>query len=401
MWHGGYRDGFDRDRIRRERDERDKPGLVSTGHNRRPSPLYFEQPRGGSREGEKLRENPREAVDVNRGRYQRSLSPHYSEPNSLRRSGLPSVDGYSQAHPKSYWNRPGGSESISSSSNKVRSHSPNSYHIEERDLMRSEGIGRGSRTDTGRHNFGGNDEFRGSFDGHRRTGPPRDDNSGPNNGFMNGFGGFSNPSRDRYPSFADQETDRGEIRGNRGFWGSPQGLNRGGFFPGRGGLNRFGCNLDGIGRGAHSTLGGGVRNLQIQRRSDDVKKQQLLEDRAPASSSTDENVPQGAPSICSISADGSNMVSDDVVEQGEGSDNMEIDTDTQEIMATPVRRLRTITGELHSVILDDISHLIFQNLEFSQVILEDWIVQHYYDLILQLTHCTISHNAQIHLFLRS
>ena len=350
MWHGGYRDGFDRDRIRRERDERDKAGPGSTAHNRRPSPLYFEQPRGGSRERDKLREHPREVPDINRGRYQRSLSPNYSEPNNLRRSGMPSVDGYSQVHSKSYWNRPSGSDGASSSSNKVRSHSPNSYHVEERDLMRSEGIGRGSsRIDISRHNFGGNDEFRGSFDGHRRTGPPRDDNGGPNSGFMNGFGGFSHPSRDRYTSFADQETDRGDIRGNRGFWGSPQGLNRGGFFAGRGGLNRFGCNLDGVSRSTHSTLVSGVRNLQIQRRADEVKKQPI-EERPPPSSSTDENVQEGAPSTRSTSADGIDTAPEDAEEQGEGSDNMEIDTDTLEIMATPVRRLRTITGELPSTI---------------------------------------------------
>ena len=296
-----------------------------------------------------MREHPREVVDITRGRYQRSLSPHYSEPNSLRRTGLPSVDGYPLTHSKSYWSRPSGPDIVSSSSNKVRSHSPSSYHIEDRELMRSEGAGRGSRADAGRHTFGSNDEFRGSFDGHRRTGPVRDDNGGPNSGFMNGFGGFSHPSRDRYPSFPDQDTDRGEVRGNRGFWGASQGLNRGGFFAGRGGINRFGCNLDGIGRSTHSALAG-IRPSQIQRRTDEVKKQPA-EDRTPASNSTDENVQEGVTHVrSSTGSDKIDTAPEDVVEQGEGSDNMEIDTDTQEIMATPVRRLRTITGELQNTI---------------------------------------------------
>lgn len=113
-------------------------------------------------------------------------------------------------------------------------------------------------------------------------------------------------------------------------------------------MNRFGCNLEGISRSTHTALGG-VRNLQIQRRSDDLKKQPS-EEKAPTSSSTDENVPEGLPGTRSTGGDRVDTAREDVVEQGEGSDNMEIDTDTQEVMATPVRRLRTITGELPSVV---------------------------------------------------
>ena len=403
MWHGGYRDGFDRDRIRRERDERDerdKLGPGSAGHNRRPSPLYFEQPRGSSREREKSRERPREVSDVIRGRFQRSLSPHYAEPSSLRRSGLPSIDGYSQAHSKSYWNRPSGLDGASSSSNKGRSHSPIPYHVEDRELMRSEGMGRSSRTDTGRHNFGSNDEFRGSFDNHRRTGPPRDDNGGPISGFTNGFGGFSHPPRDRYPFFPDQDSERGEGRGNRGFWGPPQGLNRGGFFAGRGGMNRFGCNLEGIGRSTHTALGG-VRNLQIQRRSDDLKKQPS-EEKVTTSSSTDENVPEGLPSTRSTSGDRVNAASEDAVEQGEGSDNMEIDTDTQEVMATPVRRLRTITGELPSVVKVPISHSYCFDLRMSYIVFDHkWNGTELFLLFNQLCTQSLSNHTLTNLFFRS
>jgi hypothetical protein len=361
-WHGGYRDGFERDRVRRERDERDSmgPGPGSGSQCRRPSPLYFEQPRGSSRERDKIREYS--------GRYQRSQSPHYSDSPPMRRPG--SSGEYSNAFSKNYWSRSGGPDNSSSSSNKIRSLSPTDYHPDERDKIRVDSACRGSRSDGGRNGFG-YDEFRGgggggtsTFDGYRRAVSPRDDNAGPGLGSSSGSGfggsgggstgGHMHPSRDRHPPYADNiDTERvGEAR-SRGSWPSPQGLNRGGFFGGRGGISRFGGHsIDGGGRGGHS--GFGVRNFSFQRRGAEDMRRPLADGKsstvASNSISNSEKISQSVISGNSSSGDipvnGNGPGVTPSADQEEGSDNMEIDTDTVEVMATPVRRQRVISGEL-------------------------------------------------------
>jgi hypothetical protein len=359
-WHGGYRDGFERDRVRRERDERDStgpgPGPGSGSQCRRPSPLYFEQPRGSSRERDKIREYS--------GRYQRSQSPHYSDSPPMRRPGSSSGE-YSNTFSKIYWSRSGGPDNSSSSSNKVRSLSPTDYHPDERDKIRLDSACRGSRSDGGRNGFG-YDEFRGgggggasTFDGYRRAVSPRDDNAGPGLGSSSGSGfggsgsagGHMHPSRGRHPPYTDNvDTERvGEAR-SRGSWPSPQGLNRGGFFGGRGGVGRFGGHsMDGGSRGGHS--GFGIRNFSFQRRGAEDMRRPLGDGKSTAGSSSSSNSEKASQSVSVNNSCGDITVNHNAPgvtqsgDQEEGSDNMEIDTDTVEVMATPVRRQRVISGE--------------------------------------------------------
>ena len=367
-WHGGYRDGFERDRVRRERDERDSMGSgPGSGSNqcRRQSPLYFEQPRGNSRERDKIREYS--------SRYQRSQSPHYSDSPPMRRPASSSGDGYSNSNfSKNYWSRSGGQDNSSSSSNKIRSLSPD-YHLDDRDKIRVDSACRGSRSDGSRNGFG-YEEFRGggggggasAFDGYRRAVSPRDDNAGPGSGSGNGngggfggsAGGHMHPSRDRHPPYVDNiDTERvGEAR-SRGSWPSPQGLNRGGFFGGRGGINRFGGHsIEGGGRGGHS--GFGVRNFSFQRRGAEDMRRPIGDVKPSSSAGTGNSNSSNSEKVSqSVSSNGNSSSGDIAVigngngpgvpqsgDQEEGSDNMEIDTDTVEVMATPVRRQRVISG---------------------------------------------------------
>lgn len=340
------------------------PGLGSGSQCRRPSPLYFEQSRGSSRERDKIREYS--------GRYQRSQSPHYSDSPPMRRLGSSSGDYSNTNFSKNYWSRSGGPDNSSSSSNKIRSLSPTDYHPDERDKIRIDSACRGSRSDSGRNSFG-YDEFRGgggggggtsTFDGYRRAISPRDDNTGVGVGSGSGFGGGSSGSvgghahlsRDRHPPYVDNiDTERvGEAR-SRGSWPSPQGLNRGGFFGGRGGINRFGGHsIEGGGRGGHS--GFGIRNFSFQRRVAEEMRRPLGDGKSStstnnsSSSSNNDKAPQGASSSGSssngdVALNGNGPGMTQPGDQEEGSDNMEIDTDTVEVMATPVRRQRIISGD--------------------------------------------------------
>ena len=343
--------------MRRERSERDLPGSA-TGQNRRASPLYFDQPRGSSREREKAREYP--------GRYQRSISPHYSESPSGRRPGAISGEGYSNSQSsKSFWNRCG-PESISSSCSKTRPLSPVDFHPEERDAPRTDSLGRGGRSDGGRNSFAGEDFRGGSFDGHRRVSTMRDSSASASADFPSSGGGHQHPSRERHSAFNDIDYDRGgDIRVGRGAWGSSLGLNRGGFFAGRGCINRFsGYGVEGGGR-SHSGFGV-VRNFPIQRRPSSEEKRTVGEDKIASAVVIEKDVVQvlsdiknvvNASDIIVTVNDSNNCTkgnsdnhgeevtaTDEICDQGEGSDNMEIDTDTLEVMSTPIRHQRVITG---------------------------------------------------------
>ena len=343
--------------MRRERSERDLPGST-TGQSRRASPLYFDQPRGSSREREKVREYP--------GRYQRSISPHYSESPSGRRPSIVSGEGYSNNQSsKSFWNRCG-PENASSSSSKTRPLSPVDFHPEERDTPRTDSLGRGGRSDGGRNSFAGDDFRGGSFEGHRRVSAMRDSSASVGVDFPSSSGGHQHLSRDRHSAFNDMDYDRGgDIRVGRGAWGSSLGLNRGGFFAGRGCINRFtGYGVEGGGR-SHSAFGV-LRNFPIQRRPSSEEKRTVAEDKISPAVLTEKEEVQIDPDTKNIvnasdatvttidnndsiksngnSNDEVKSAADENCDQGEGSDNMEIDTDTLEVMSTPIRHQRIITG---------------------------------------------------------
>ena len=303
----------------------------------------------------------------------------------MRRPGSSSGDGYANTNfSKNYWSRSGGPDNSSSSSNKVRSLSPTDYHPEEREKIRVDSICRGSRSDVNRNGFG-YDEFRGggsTFDGYRRAVSPREDNvgpgpgpgPGPGSGFSSSAGGHMHPSRDRHPPFGDIDSERAAEARGRGSWPSPQGPNRGGFFGGRGGINRFGGHSsEGGGRGGHTGFGG-VRNFSFQRRGAEEARRPLADGKPSSSSSfaggtSNNSTNSDKVPLAVSSSNSSNTSSGDVTvngngpgatqstDQEEGSDNMEIDTDTVEVMATPVRRQRIISGELS---------LLFEMLELTR-----------------------------------
>ena len=178
-------------------------------------------------------------------------------------------------------------------------------------------------------------------------------------------GGHPHPSRDRHSAFNDTDYDRGgDNRVGRGAWGSSLGLNRGGFFAGRGCINRFsGYGVEGGGR-SHSGFGV-VRNFPVQRRPSSEEKR-TVEDKTSPPVVIEKEVAQVVSdtknivnaSDTTVTADDNNnstkgncsnhseevTATDETIDQGEGSDNMEIDTDTLEVMSTPIRHQRIITG---------------------------------------------------------
>ena len=423
---GGYRDGFDKERekMRREIDERGGRELELM--NRRPTSNsdYFDQSSGSSRERDKIREYPtlRESGSRDPGRdlgreplreltreqgreparFQRSLSPKFSESIPRRRSTI-SGEGYSQGPPPAgYWAKMGGIDSASSSSNRLRSISPGGrdYHLEERDIIRGggESIVRGFNRTVGgggvRSSSYGQDS-RAIFDGHRRLGAvgtggggggvggvTREDSIGSGSGSGSGiFSSVGSYSRERYSSsFGDLNSERngtargGEVRngefkvGGRGVWSPPHGLPRGGFFSGKVGLNRFGSSFDSSGRAGFTSFTAG-RNFTLQRRGlDEGKKtfqhQQNLDDkdiekdRSISDGSVRDKDVRSDIAVDTISSgvNSSNIQSSNIISTGgavalsreidveEENDNMDIDTDTLEVMATPVRMKRVITG---------------------------------------------------------
>ena len=388
------------------------------------------------------REPTRELIrDLGRepGRIQRSLSPKYVESTPRRRSTI-SGDGYSLGIPPvGYWTRMGGMESASSSSNRQRSLSPGErdYHLEERDILRGggggggggEGImrsssrieggsgsGSGARSSSGSGSGSGSsygEDPRIAFDGYRRTGVSREDSTGVGTGTRAGFGFLSSGagySRERYSSFGDLNSERGgearsgEIRNGevravgRGIWGSSNGIPKGTFFSGRGGINRFGSSFESSVRGGGGGgLSGfnGTRSFPLQRRGMDEGKRQYQhqqqqqqqqqqhqqqqhsddkerdkekersfsnglirerESRTTSATNTTSNGNEGSSAQCNNSGNdhpsgeiGSpcGVVGDAMGDtMDEENDNMDIDTDTVEVMATPVRKKRVITGTM-------------------------------------------------------